>query len=291
MAGDWIKMRTNLWNDPRIAQICELVEQGEAAVVGAMYWLWATADEHTEDGFMPGLSCFSIDRKTGVRGFANALVTVGWLSANADGVTLLRFAEHNGASAKARAQTARRVSSHKARKNEGHDAENAGAGVPLTTVDASKEGNNGGEVTPDVRNGNATAVTCALPREDIEKNLNTTPKPPKGGDKPIRKRETHPLQTYLDECKAADVSPISADDPVVDYAESAKIPNEFLDLQWREFKARYREPGAKQYKRWPVVFRKSVRGNWFKLWYFDNTGQCCLTTVGIQARNTYKGAA
>jgi len=125
-----------------------------------------------------------------------------------------------------------------------------------------------------------------------EEESKNPPIPPKGGEpKERKKRETRPLQDFLDECRDLLLSPIADDDPVVEYASGAGIPNEFLDLQWREFKARYRMPGAKRYKDWPAVFRKSVRGNWFKLWYFDQGGRCALTTVGVQARNTHRGAA
>jgi len=48
VAGEWIKMRTNLWDDPRIARLCDLTDQSEATVIGGLYWLWAMADEHTE---------------------------------------------------------------------------------------------------------------------------------------------------------------------------------------------------------------------------------------------------
>lgn len=108
MAGDWIKMRGNLWDDPRVAKLCELTEQGEAAVIGALYWLWATADQHTEDGFMPGLTVRQIDRKTGVPGFGQALLTVGWLVDSDGGVTVAKFDDHNGASAKRRCTDAQR---------------------------------------------------------------------------------------------------------------------------------------------------------------------------------------
>jgi hypothetical protein len=139
----------------------------------------------------------------------------------------------------------------------------------------------------------STPVVLPDGREGKGENLKPNPPiPPKGGEpKERKKREARPLQDFLDECKDQHISPIADDDPVVDYAAGAGIPNEFLDLQWREFKARYRAPDSKKYKRWPVVFGKSVRGNWFKLWYFDNHGNCVLTTVGIQARNTHKGAA
>jgi hypothetical protein len=114
MAGEWIKMRTNLWDDPRVSQICDMTGAQEAAVIGALYWLWASADEHTEDGFMPGLSKAAIDRKTGLKGFGDALISVRWIESSDDGITISHFSEHNGSSAKKRCQTAKRVANHTA---------------------------------------------------------------------------------------------------------------------------------------------------------------------------------
>lgn len=108
MAGDWIKMRGNLWDDPRVARICDMTDSGEAAVVGALYWLWSTADQHTEDGCMPGLTLRQIDRKTGLQGFGAALVAIGWLVDDPQGVVIQGFEEHNGTSAKRRATDAQR---------------------------------------------------------------------------------------------------------------------------------------------------------------------------------------
>jgi hypothetical protein len=113
VAGEWIKMRTNLWDDPRVSQLCDLTDQGEAAVIGGLYWLWSTADEHSSDGLLHGMTLRAIDRKTGVAGLGQALATIGWAVESAEGVTLARFDEHNGASAKQRAQTAKRVANHK----------------------------------------------------------------------------------------------------------------------------------------------------------------------------------
>lgn len=114
MAGDWIKMRGNLWDDPRVARICDLTGSAEAAVIGGLYWLWASADQHSTDGVLEGLSLRAIDRKTGIQGLGDALVSVGWLEDQPDGVRIVRFEEHNGTSAKTRATTAKRVAKHKA---------------------------------------------------------------------------------------------------------------------------------------------------------------------------------
>lgn len=102
MAGEWIKMRTNLWDDPRVSRLCDLTGAGEAAIVGGLYWLWAMADEHTEDGILPGLTTRAIDRKTGVNGLGAALVSISWLVEHPEGVTIVGFEEHNGTSAKRR---------------------------------------------------------------------------------------------------------------------------------------------------------------------------------------------
>lgn len=118
MAGDWIKMRGNLWDDPRVARIVDMTDSSEAAVIGALYWLWATADQHTEDGLMLGLTLKSIDRKTGVIGFAEALCAVGWITDQPEGIRIVNFIEHNGSSAKNRLETAKRVAKHRLKEPE-----------------------------------------------------------------------------------------------------------------------------------------------------------------------------
>jgi hypothetical protein len=165
MAGDWIKMRGNLWDDPRVARICDMTDSGEAAVVGALYWLWSTADQHTEDGCMPGLTLRQIDRKTGLQGFGAALVSIGWLADDPQGVVIANFEEHNGSSAKKRCQTAQRVA--KARLSNAHETQQD-------------------EV------GNAPSVTGALAREEkrreeqIQEDPPASRVPPADAGKPAR---------------------------------------------------------------------------------------------------------
>jgi len=136
MAGDWIKMRSNLWDDPRVGRLVDLTNSSEAAVIGALYWLWSTADQHTEDGAMPGLSLRQIDRKTGIPGFGAALCEIGWLSDDPQGVVVQKFEEHNGTSAKRRCTDAQRKANSrsvsasdadKGRTDDGHDAPTLGA--------------------------------------------------------------------------------------------------------------------------------------------------------------------
>lgn len=128
MAGDWIKMRGNLWDDPRVSGICDLIDATEASVIGGLYWLWSTADQHTEDGILPGLTLRSIDRKTALPGFGSALVDIGWVETSEDGITIVRFDEHNGTSAKRRCMEAqRKANSRKLSANDADTTETADA--------------------------------------------------------------------------------------------------------------------------------------------------------------------
>ncbi|CUI05294.1 hypothetical protein [Massilia antarctica] len=278
MAGEWIKMRTNLWSDPRVSRLCDLTGKAEATVVGALYWLWATADEHTRSGHMPGLSMAGIDRKTGIDGFGAALLAVCWIDDTEGGITLLRFDEHNGSSAKNRATTARRVARHAAGVRAATQA--GGAVAPISAGD-------GGD--PD-----AAAVSPALAKEEKRReDVNSFPPTPPIVSSPAKRRASGAvsLPAYLEQCKLADDKPIRADDAVFDYAAKVGVPTDFLCLQWLEFKERYSLEGAKQYKSWPTVFAKSVRGNWFRLWYIQPDGAYALTTSGLQARRQHEAGA
>lgn len=155
MAGDWIKMRGNLWDDPRVSKLVDITGSTEAAVIGALYWLWATADQHTEDGYLPGLSLRQIDRKTGVAGIAAALVNIGWIREEPEGIAIVKFDEHNGTSAKKRAVTAKRVANFRA----------------VTATDDSSNA----DVTQGALQNDDTSVMGALAREREEKS-NTVPK-------------------------------------------------------------------------------------------------------------------
>lgn len=99
------------------------------------------------------------------------------------------------------------------------------------------------------------------------------------------------LRTYLENCRTQNVKPIPADDAVFTYAKEAGIPEEYLRLQWLEFRDRFQLPGAKRYKSWSQAFGNSVRGNWYKLWYATADGSYGLTTAGQQAARKHGRSA
>ena len=249
MAGDWIKMRNNLWNDPRISRICDITDQPEAMVIGGLYWLWSTADEHTEDGFMHGLSLRGIDRKTGVQGLGEALAAVGWVEEHADGLQIVRFGEHNGVSAKRRSMEAQRKAN--ARKASAKYADK-----------------------PQTPSGEDAELDL-----DLETDIPPVVPPQAEG----RTRGAVQIDTFIHRCKESGEKVIPEGDAVFRYAEEVGLPLEFVRLAYREFVERNRAR-KKRYKDWRQAFQNCVRENWYRLWWADNDGNFQLTTNGVQAQ-------
>ncbi len=116
MAGDWIKMRHDLPEDPAVITIAAELGLTEDEVVGKLLRLWIWADKQTIDGNARGVTVAWLDRHIGVTGFAQAVVNAGWLETNSGGIAVPKFDEHISESAKQRALTARRVARHRNQK-------------------------------------------------------------------------------------------------------------------------------------------------------------------------------
>lgn len=102
MAGDWIRMRNDLHDDPAVFKISSMTKLDRFAVVGRLFAFWAWADHHAVDGRVDGASSLVIDDVTRQDGFADALISVGWLKALDDAVEIPKHDRHNGESAKER---------------------------------------------------------------------------------------------------------------------------------------------------------------------------------------------
>lgn len=113
MAGDWIKMRTNLETDPRVIGIAAQLGTCELHVVGMLWKVWSWADSHSLDGNALCVTEVTLDRFVDRAGFAVALRKVGWLEGRDNALTFPRFAEHNGQTAKKRGETQLRVAKHR----------------------------------------------------------------------------------------------------------------------------------------------------------------------------------
>lgn len=109
MAGDWIKMRIDLADDPAVIGLAAALKINEDEVVGKLHRLWSWADKHTSSGFVPHITAKWIDRHLEKGGFASQMQAVGWLVITAEGVTFPSFDRHNGKSAKSRAENTERA--------------------------------------------------------------------------------------------------------------------------------------------------------------------------------------
>ena len=266
MAIDWIKMRVDLQSHPKVVRILSAIRPHDVLnktdkfrVIGGLHAVWSVFDAHCEDGVLNGYTPETLDHVIGWDGFSSALIGVGWLIENTGfSLAMPEFLEHNGQSAKRRAEDQKRK----------RDSRNS---------------------TEPVRKLSANDADKKQTRE--EKSINT-PIPPKGAEsvKVSEKQKTPAitLMTWLEAIKASAEKPIPENDPVFAYAEQVGIPPDYLRLCWREFRDRYSQPGAKRYRDWRGVFRKAVRGNWFKLWWVDAAGAYALTTVGKQAEMAAK---
>ena len=125
MAGDWLKMEAATPDKPEVLAIAARMGWDDPDLaVGKLFRVWRWFDQHTTNGNAPGVTCALLDRIAGVSGFALAMQSVGWLRVDDAGLTLPNFEKHCGKTAKERAQTARRVASHK-EKHTGNATANA----------------------------------------------------------------------------------------------------------------------------------------------------------------------
>ena len=51
MAGDWIKVRSNIKDDPDVVLMAGNLNIDEFAVVGRLHAVWAWLDQHSSTGF------------------------------------------------------------------------------------------------------------------------------------------------------------------------------------------------------------------------------------------------
>jgi len=107
MAGDWLKMRHDLADDPSIIRTAADLGIDEDAVLGKCFRLWSWADRHTTDGQASGIGLAWVDRLTRCDGFGAALVRAGWLAELNGGLCFPRFDRHCSDTAKQRALDSR----------------------------------------------------------------------------------------------------------------------------------------------------------------------------------------
>jgi hypothetical protein len=108
MSGDWIKMRFDLQTHPKIVRIMSATNADRFRVIGGLHAAWCVFDVHSRDGILNGYTPDVLDTMIGWPGLSHAMMTVGWLEVTAQGIVMPDFLEHNGRSAKRRAEDSAR---------------------------------------------------------------------------------------------------------------------------------------------------------------------------------------
>ena len=108
MAGDWIKMRMDLGDDPSVISMALAMDKSEDEIVGKLHRLWSWADRHATDGFAAGITSRWVDRFVSCTDFSKAMESAGWIEFSNAGVTFPKFDKHNGKSAKTRCDASAR---------------------------------------------------------------------------------------------------------------------------------------------------------------------------------------
>lgn len=136
MAGDWIKMRADLLTHPKIVRMSSALKADKLRVIGALHSVWCLFDMHSADGQLEGYTPEVLDNHLGWSGFSAQMIVVKWLEDSDGGLTIPRFDEHNGQSAKRRATETERK--RLARETEAQDG--AADGVRKSSAsDADKK--------------------------------------------------------------------------------------------------------------------------------------------------------
>jgi hypothetical protein len=109
MAGDWIKMRSELQSHPKVVRILSATESDKFRVIGGLHAVWSVFDTHSTTGELFGYTPDSMDHVIGWPGFSAAMLAVKWLLFDGDQtLTLPEFDEHNSKGAKRRAEDQKR---------------------------------------------------------------------------------------------------------------------------------------------------------------------------------------
>lgn len=109
MADHWIKVEKSTPDKPEVLQIASILEIDDPdTVTGKLVRVWAWFDSNSENGHAPSVTNVLLDRLTGVTGFCDAMITVGWMDKTEEGVQVPNYDRHLGKSAKKRGLDAER---------------------------------------------------------------------------------------------------------------------------------------------------------------------------------------
>lgn len=122
MADHWIKVEKGTPDKPEILEMSAILSIDDPdTIVGKLIRVWAWFDSNSENGHAPSVTNVLLDRLTGVTGFVDAMVKVGWLQKSEDGFEVSNFDRHLGKGAKKRASDAERKRKSRELSQQSHE--------------------------------------------------------------------------------------------------------------------------------------------------------------------------
>jgi hypothetical protein len=168
MAGDWIKIRSDLPDEDEVLGIAHKLNIDPDLVVGKLVRFWAWVDKVSPNGRLRWATCVDIDRRLNCPGFAEALVFVGWLEIADEGenhmLVIPHYERHMSQSAKLRAVKARQ----KAKERRSESLECRHSVAKMSPCDGDKEATRE-EKRRDIR------TPCKSPAGGRSNSLDTRP--------------------------------------------------------------------------------------------------------------------
>ena len=121
MAGDWLKLRTRLHEEPAVIRMASITGLDVFSIVGRLAAFWGWAGEHTVTGELRCVTLDVINARVAHEKFAEAMQAVGWLEiVDENTIRVPKWKEYNSKSSKERALSASRSSRYRAKKSRAH---------------------------------------------------------------------------------------------------------------------------------------------------------------------------
>lgn len=116
MAGDWIKIEHGLLNKPEVMLLADALDVSHFEAVGHLiaFWLWVDLNMSPSCPQVKGTKK-GLDRVAGMDGFADALISVGWLDIESDMISIPGYEVHLSKSAKERAKGQKKKASQRSK--------------------------------------------------------------------------------------------------------------------------------------------------------------------------------
>lgn len=129
----WIKLRTNLADDPSVWLIADTLELDHYAVIGRLCAMWAWFDgQATAENPWVAVTTAALDKRLGCPGWCDACCAAGWLIIEEGRVGIPNFERHNGQSAKDRVLMQSRQFRHRDRTGRFEPSSSGGHGETVT---------------------------------------------------------------------------------------------------------------------------------------------------------------